>query len=148
MSTLEIILLIISIVELILIVVVFLRNHFKMKKIKNLQESLYNELNIPTEPLTKRVESSKAVLEMINDMINTEIVVKKRFEIFLGEKSKNLDIDKVIQDVSTDVFNYLSDNLFVKEELVFTNEYVMSYIIHRTTIAYINYLNNNVADQF
>ena len=145
-----------TLLGLIVNIVQFVVNRKKDKKVVEtisayLESGATNteEEEIPTSsiPLAERISTTKALQDFIIQQIQLFIVVERRFEIFLDQKNKNLDTDKVIQAVANDVWKSLKLDSKVNEALIVDEEYLMKFIIHNTSILFLQYLNNNVADQ-
>lgn len=145
-----------TLIGLIVNIVQFVVNRKKDKKVVEtisayLESGATNteEEEIPTSsiPLAERISTTKALQDFIIQQIQLFIVVERRFEIFLDQKNKNLDTDKVIQAVANDVWKSLKLDSKVNEALIVDEDYLMKFIIHNTSILFLQYLNNNVADQ-
>ena len=145
-----------TLLGLIVNIVQFVVNRKKDKKVVEtisayLESGATNteEEEVPTSsiPLAERISTTKALQDFIIQQIQLFIVVERRFEIFLDQKNKNLDTDKVIQAVANDVWKSLKLDSKVNEALIVDEEYLMKFIIHNTSILFLQYLNNNVADQ-
>lgn len=132
--------LILSIILLITFTVVTILLARKLSKIKKDVRAL----DLSRDPISKRVESMDSLLKIIDNMITTSIISKRKFEIFLNTPNKNLDYDNVIKEVSTEVLKGLRENVLIDNSLIFSQEFLMKYIIDKTTILYINYIKENI----
>lgn len=99
----------------------------------------------PTMRVDERLQYSKELISFIDELVTTELVNNKRFDIFLKTDRKNIDFDKVLTDVSTDVFNALKPDIFVNPDNILTSDYLMKYIQKRTFLMYFQYIENRVA---
>lgn len=105
-------------------------------------------LSIPTMRINDRLRYTQELLSFIDELISIEIINEKRFDIFLDIKNKNLNVDEVIEIVSSNVFNSLTNDIFINKDNILTEKYLMSYIQKKTFISYLTYIKNNMADQF
>ena len=105
-------------------------------------------LSIPTMRIDDRLRYTQELLSFIDELISIEIINEKRFDIFLDIKNKNLNVDEVIEIVSSNVFNSLTNDIFINKDNILTEKYLMSYIQKKTFISYLTYIKNNMADQF
>jgi hypothetical protein len=103
--------------------------------------------SVPSLSMDKRLELTDAFLNFIDDKISMEIVNIRRFEIVLGTANKNLDVDNVIKEVSTKVFNSIKVEVFSDTNFILTESYLIEYIQKRTFLLYMAYLKENVASQ-
>lgn len=71
---------------------------------------------------------SERIKSLIDNMIEVEVYSTLRQYISLNSKYDILNLDKDIQVISTKVFNGLNKKI-LNTELVFSKEYIMSYII-------------------
>lgn len=119
----------------------------------HVQEIMYDQLSTkyeqlldqsPSMPIGDRVDSTNQLLELIDAMISLEIMSTKRFEIFLDKKSKNIDFDNVISEVSTSVFESIKPNVFDDKDNIVSSQYLMSYIQKRTLVQYLTYFRQNM----
>lgn len=122
--------------------IVYIIKQNELKKTHQLELS-----NRPTLTIKQRVELDNSLFEFIDELIELEIVHKRKFEIFLHQKNKNLDIDNVLEDVSLSVFNAIRQDVFTDSNNIVTEKYLMSYIQKKTFISYLMYIENNVASQ-
>lgn len=85
------------------------------------------------------IENTEKIKALIDDAINSELNAKLNRALATGEKYdlKNVDID--IKEMSTNIINGLNPAIF-KTNLVFTNEYIMKYIVSQTTIILIRFV--------
>lgn len=141
--------LIISIIFIFIIIGLFIWMRRKINKIYVDANNLVLNVkqSIPTLNSLDRLNYTKDFCAFIDEMINQEIINIRRFEILLNQPNKNLDVDNVIKEVSSKVFNSIKKELFDDPNNIVTREYLMSYIQKRTVVFYINYINNNVASQ-
>ena len=132
---------------LLIMLLVFVRNFLSgKKKLTRVKEDI-KKLDIAKDPMSVRVSSMESLLKIIDVMISTSIISRRKFEIFLNTKNKNLDYDTVIKDVSKEVMEGLRENVFLDNDLIFSQKYLMKYIIDKTTISYIAYIKENIGDQ-
>lgn len=103
--------------------------------------------NIPTLNIHERLQYNEELLEFIDMMITNEFIHKKRFEIFLNEQSKNLDIDKVIQEVSSNVFSCIKPEIFINPNNIVTEKYLLHYIQERTFIISFSYIKEKIVNR-
>lgn len=94
-----------------------------------------------------KIKYTNELFDLIDELIQLELLNRKRFEIFLNEPNKNLDVDQVLKDISTSVYVGLSSDVIIAKDCVVTQDYIMRYIQKKTFIAYFTYLRNNVSDQ-
>ena len=141
------ILFIIALSGFILVVISSIISIIIMKKNNKKMKDRINKLDLPTEPLSVRIASIDSLLPLIDTMISISIISRRKFEIFLNTPNKNLDYDEVIKDVSTEVFEGLRGNIVIDSNLVFSEKYLMKYIIDKTTIAYIGYIKDNISKE-
>lgn len=141
--------LIITIIFIFIIIGLFIWMRRKINKIYIDANNLVSNVrqSIPTLNSLDRLNYTKDFCTFIDEMINQEIINIRRFEILLNQPNKNLDVDNVIKEVSSKVFNSIKKELFDDPNNIVTREYLMSYIQKRTVVFYINYINNNVASQ-
>lgn len=99
----------------------------------------------PTMRIDERLQYNKELIGFIDDLVTTELVNNKRFDIFLKTDKKNIDFDKVLTDVSTNVFDALKPDVFVNPDNILTSDYLMKYIQKRTFLMYFHYIENRVA---
>lgn len=105
------------------------------------------EKRIPTITIDKRLEFNIELLHFIDAMVELEVINQKRFDIFLDKPSKDLDVDRVLQDVSKKIFESLKPEIYTAPDNIVTAEYLMDYIQKKTFITYFTYLKNKVAEQ-
>lgn len=142
------------------IIILLITNHrYKKESIENFKENedlaeRINKLELmeeerikPTLPFNIRIEASENLLNMIDDLITTEIISARKYEILLNQKNKNLDVDNVISEVASNVFNAMKDDVITSPDCIYNEKFIMSYIQKRTILRYLIYVNNNVADQ-
>ena len=67
----------------------------------------------PTMRIDDRLAYNKELILFIDDLVTTELINSKRFDIFLKTDKKNIDFDKILTDVSTNVFEALKPAIFV-----------------------------------
>lgn len=145
------------IVETFLIIFYMVRYLRMAKRYDDAVESLETTTNFISEhienaskstaSLQTRVDAGEALLALIDTMIVSEIISRRKYEIFLGEKNKNLDVDNMVRDISQSVFKGLNDNIFENPDNIFTDEYIMAYIQHRTVEQYLSYIKENIAPE-
>lgn len=139
---------IISILILVTSTSIFLIIRYYRRRVNQLSSSLIEQTSLtPTMRGDERIVFTNDLLTFIDDTITTELINEKRFDIFLNQKSKNLDFDKVIERVSTNTFNAIQKDILIDPNLIVTHEYLMRYIQKKTFIAYFTYIQKNVADQ-
>jgi len=85
------------------------------------------------------ITNTEKIKALIDDAINSELNAKLNRALATGEKYdlKNIDID--IKEMSSNIINGLNPAIF-KTNLVFTNEYIMKYIVSQTTIILIRFV--------
>ena len=123
------------------------------RKIAGLDDEVSRALDVvnkiqypePTMRVDERLQYNKELISFIDELVTTELVNNKRFDIFLKTDRKNIDFDKVLTDVSTDVFNALKPDIFVNPDNILTSDYLMKYIQKRTFLMYFQYIENRVA---
>lgn len=116
------------------------------KKQKEYKEKISSYSNYP-ELTLDNLEFNRELLSFIDTLIENEIINEKRFDLFLNQKNKNIDVDKVIKDVSTRVFSAIKPEVYVDSKNIITDTYIMSYIQKKTFIFCMMYIQNNVASQ-
>lgn len=116
------------------------------KKQREYKEKISSYSNYP-ELTLDNLEFNRELLSFIDTLIENEIINEKRFDLFLDQKNKNIDVDKVIKDVSTRVFSAIKPEVYVDSKNIITNTYIMSYIQKKTFIFCMMYIQNNVASQ-
>lgn len=116
--------------------------------IGKLKDYIVSKTKIQKEPMTSRINSTTAVLSLVNELIETEIS-----ELFIGLESikqeyKILNLDGDVEDISKTVYKALRPNTLTDEELTVTPEYIMEYINHQVKIRIImNIKKHNAAMQ-
>ena len=131
---------------------------------KELQEGHYlmSERDICKIQNISRMTVNKAIISLVNDGIlerrqgkGTFVSYKKQNLTYAKmqgfteiAKNKNLNVDEVIEIVSSNVFNSLTNDIFINKDNILTEKYLMSYIQKKTFISYLTYIKNNMADQF
>lgn len=116
------------------------------KKQREYKEKISSYSNYP-ELTLDNLEFNRELLSFIDTLIENEIINEKRFDLFLDQKNKNIDVDKVIKDVSTRVFSAIKPEVYVDSKNIITDTYIMSYIQKKTFIICMMYIQNNVASQ-
>ena len=76
----------------------------------------------------ERLNFTTEFLDMITTLINIEIVNHKRFQLLLGQETKNIDYDKTIKEVATAVFEAIKKEFFLENDHILTETYLMSFI--------------------
>ena len=110
-------------------------------QIESLNES------VPELDIDDRLTYTEHLLSFIDNMIEFEVVNEKRFELILGQYDKNLDIDKVLESVSTRVYESIEKNVFTDPNNILTSKYIMEYIQKKTFIVCMQYVQNNTNNQ-
>ena len=86
------------------------KNNNKIEaNIQNFME--VSEKSSPTMNLNERLKFTTDILSLLDELIATEIINERRFELFLSAKNKNLDVDEVIKNVSTRVFKAIKPQI-------------------------------------
>ena len=142
----------VSILMMIVLIPLSIIIHYRRKLI-GLRDELSNMLDEITKiqypettmRIDERLQYNKDLIAFIDDLVMTELINSKRFDIFLKTDKKNIDFDKVLTDVSTNVFNALKPEVFVSPDNILTDDYLMKYIQKRTFLVYFNYLDQKVA---
>lgn len=98
-------------------------------------------------PLSERIATTQAFMEFIETQVKLRIISERRWEIFLKTKNKNLDVDKVIQEVSTDIWKSIHENVKKSSTLIVSEDFLMKFVTDTVTTTYLIYINENVADQ-
>lgn len=132
---------ILLVVSIILLIISFRKQKKYKSAILSFSDSNYPELTLD------KLEFNKELLSFIDFLIENEIINEKRFDLFLNQKDKNIDIDNVIKDVSTKVFCALKPEVYTDSKNIITETYIMSYIQKKTFIVCMIYIQNNVASQ-
>lgn len=101
----------------------------------------------PDIPLSERISTTQALMSFIENQVKLRIISERRWEIFLKTKNKNLDVDKVIHDVSMDIWNSIHENVKKSNSLIVDEAFLMKYVTDTVTTTYLIYINENVADQ-
>jgi hypothetical protein len=97
----------------------------KLKEISNLKPPVKKVITKETIEITERIK------EIVDLMVSVETYsVMKRY-ISTGKKYNVLEIDKDIAAISEKVYSGLNKAVY-ETELVFTNEYLMNYIVGQT----------------
>lgn len=94
----------------------------------------------------ERLNFTTEFLDMITTLINIEIVNHKRFQLLLGQETKNIDYDKTIKEVATAVFEAIKKEFFLENDHILTETYLMSFIQKNTTLVYLQFLNEHGVD--
>lgn len=94
----------------------------------------------------ERLNFTTEFLDMITTLINIEIVNHKRFQLLLGQETKNIDYDKTIKEVATAVFEAIKKEFFLEDDHILTETYLMSFIQKNTTLVYLQFLNEHGVD--
>ena len=98
-----------------------------------------------TMRIDERLMYSRELMVFIDDLVTMELINSKRFDIFLKTDKKNIDFDKILTEVSTNVFEALKPEIFVNPENILTEDYLMKYIQKRAFLVYFQYIENKVA---
>ena len=139
-----IITIIFSIVGLIFIFVLMglvsnISNYFDAKsKLANLDYSIKLSDN-PTSNLQERVHVTTELLNCINALIDNEIGRIFQSYLVLRKKYEVLKMDEDIKIISEAVFNAIKKEIITDKDLVFTENYVMSFIAQSTAVKLIVY---------
>lgn len=110
-------------------------------QIESLNES------VPELDIDDRLTYTEHLLTFIDNMIEFEVINEKRFELILGQSDKNLDIDKVLKNVSTKVYESIEKNVYTDPNNILTSKYIMEYIQKKTFIACMSYVQSSVNSQ-
>lgn len=101
----------------------FIRN--KSKSITSKRES---------DVIENRVANTAAVLDMMSYLIHGEIIKKISLLSLMNASYNFLNIDNDVKEVSEKVFNALKKDIFVSEEILITEDYLMEHISKNTMI--------------
>ncbi len=98
--------------------------------------------NRPTVPLNERTKYTIELLTLIDNLIDYEIISNRRYEIFLNQKIKSIDVDKEYNEIATNVFSYISPDVFDDPNNIITKDAIMSYIQKRSFVEFMRYIQN------
>ena len=105
-----------------------------------------SENSSPTMNLNERLKFTTDILSLLDELIATEIINERRFELFLSAKNKNLDVDEVIKNVSTRVFKAIKPQIYIHPDNILDDNYFMTYIQKKTFIEFMTFLTNGDDD--
>lgn len=139
----------ISSVIIILIIGILIYRNISLNKITEELMASLDDLHdsIPKLDIDDRLTYTEHLLSFIDNMIEFEVVNEKRFELILGQYDKNLDIDKVLESVSTRVYESIEKNVFTDPNNILTSKYIMEYIQKKTFFVCMQYVQNNTNNQ-
>jgi ABC-type multidrug transport system fused ATPase/permease subunit len=86
--------------------------------------------------LEARVNSTNAVLNLIDTMVKNEVVSSLKTYARLGETYKTLKTVDDIEAISQKIFNAIKKEIFNENDTVLTDEYLMTYINEQTTLVF------------
>lgn len=86
--------------------------------------------------LEARVNSTNAVLNLIDTMVKNEVVSSLKTYARLGESYKTLKTVDDIEAISQKIFNAIKKEIFNENDTVLTDEYLMTYINEQTTLVF------------
>ena len=97
---------------------------------------LYDKNNMIIR-LEARVNSTNAVLNLIDTMVKNEVISSLKTYARLGEAYKSLKTVDDIEAISQKIFNAIKKEIFNANDTVLTDEYLMTYINEQTTLVFL-----------
>ena len=97
---------------------------------------LYDKNNMIIR-LEARVNSTNAVLNLIDTMVKNEVISSLKTYARLGEAYKSLKTVDDIEAISQKIFNAIKKEIFNENDTVLTDEYLMTYINEQTTLVFL-----------
>lgn len=114
-----------------------------MNKINTVLSNVNDILeNRPAVPIQERTQYTIDLLSLIDNLIDYEIISNRRYEIFLNQKIKNIDVDKEYNEIANQIFSYLSPDIFDDPNNIITQKAIMSYIQKRSFVEFMRYIQN------
>lgn len=115
----------------------------RMNKINTVLSNVNDILeNRPAVPIQERTQYTIDLLSLIDNLIDYEIISNRRYEIFLNQKIKNIDVDKEYNEIANQIFSYLSPDIFDDPNNIITQKAIMSYIQKRSFVEFMRYIQN------
>lgn len=93
--------------------------------------------NKMTIRLEARVRSTSAVLNLIDTIVTNEVIGALKTYARLGENYKTMNTVDDIAAISKKVFDAIKKEIFSDNDTILTDEYLMTYINERTTLAFL-----------
>lgn len=94
----------------------------------------------PTMDIGSRIAATTELMHMIDLLIDYEIITQQQYDLFVKTKNPIGDFDKLVEKISTNVFNSINKNLFDDRNNVMTDNAIMQYITRRTVIMTLKYI--------
>lgn len=87
--------------------------------------------------LNARVQSTNAILSLMDTLIANEVTNALKAYARLGENYKSINTADDIEKISSRIFDSIKKEIFIDNDTIITDEYLMKYINEQTTLVFL-----------